>query len=46
MFRDKKNRNQKVNFVLLRDIGEVILDVRAEKGEVISAINEAINSFS
>ena len=46
MFRDKKNRNQKINFVLLRDIGEVILDVQAEKSEVLYAINEAINSFN
>lgn len=46
MFNDKKSRNQNIRFVLLRDIGEIILDVQADKSDVIYAISKAINSFN
>ena len=45
MFADKKNRNSQINFVLIRDIGEMILDVSATKNEVIYALNHAIDSL-
>ncbi len=40
---DKKNRNQKIKFVLIRNIGEMVVDVEASQNEVIHSINSAIN---
>jgi 3-dehydroquinate synthase len=45
MFADKKNRNGQINFVLIRDIGEMILDVNAIKKEVIYSLKQAIDSL-
>ncbi len=38
---DKKNREGKIKFVLLKDAGEAVIDVEASKGEVIAAIKFA-----
>ncbi|NWF88648.1 MAG: 3-dehydroquinate synthase [Ignavibacteriaceae bacterium] len=38
MLKDKKNRNGGVNFVLIREIGELILDVHASPKEVAETI--------
>lgn len=43
MFADKKNRNSEINFVLIRNIGELVLDVHAPKSEVIYALKSAQN---
>ncbi len=45
MFADKKNRNNRINFVLIRDVGELVLDVNASKNEIIYALNRAIDSL-
>ena len=45
MFADKKNRNSQINFILIRDIGEMVLDVHATKEEIIYALNHAIDEL-
>jgi 3-dehydroquinate synthase len=45
MFADKKNRNSQINFVLIRDIGEVVLDVQATKSEIVYALRYGIESL-
>ncbi len=46
MFADKKNRNSEINFVLIRRIGEMVLDVHASKNEIIYALRHGIESLS
>jgi len=46
MFADKKNRNSQINFILIRDIGEIVLDVHATKEEIIYALRYGIDSLS
>jgi 3-dehydroquinate synthase len=46
MFADKKNRNGQINFVLIRDIGEMVMDVNASKNEIIYAIENSIISLN
>ena len=38
MKNDKKNREDKIKFILLRDIGEIVSDIEAEKTEIIQSI--------
>ena len=45
MFADKKNRNNQINFVLVRDIGEIVMDVHATKEEIIYALRYGIDSL-
>jgi len=45
MFADKKNRNSEINFVLIRRIGEMVLDVHASKNEIIYALRHGIDSL-
>lgn len=45
MKRDKKGRDQKIKFVLIGGIGKIILDVEAEKKDVIDSINYALKLF-
>jgi 3-dehydroquinate synthase len=45
MFNDKKNREGKIKFVLVKDIGEVLIDVEADKESVINAIEKAERLF-
>ncbi|MCL5030584.1 MAG: 3-dehydroquinate synthase [Bacteroidetes bacterium] len=40
MLHDKKNRNEKIKFVLISNLGEIIIDVEADKVDVISSINQ------
>ena len=42
MQHDKKNRNGKIKFVLLKGIGEIIIGGEASKKEVISALSKGI----
>jgi len=43
---DKKNRNGKINFVLLSDLGKILLDVEAGKRDVLYAFERARKFFS
>jgi len=45
MMRDKKNRDGKIKFVLLKSIGEVLIDVEARDSEILKAINSALELF-
>ena len=45
MQHDKKNRNGKIKFVLLKGIGEIIIGAEVSKKEVISALSKGIKSF-
>jgi len=40
MLSDKKNRDGKIKFVLLKNLGEILLDVEAEKEEVFFAFDK------
>ncbi len=45
MQRDKKNRDGKIKFVLLKDIGNIVLDMEASRSDIIYALEESINIF-
>ena len=45
MFADKKNSNGQINFVLISDIGEMVLNINATKKEVIYSLKQAIDSL-
>ena len=40
MMHDKKNRNEKIKFVLLSGIGKIILDAEAKENEIIKSLNK------
>ncbi len=46
MLHDKKNRNEKIKFVLISDIGKILVDVEAGKSEIISSINVMLDLIS
>lgn len=46
MKRDKKGRENKIKFVLLKEIGNLIVDVEAEKEIVIACIERSLKYFS
>ncbi len=45
MLRDKKNRNNQIKFVLLKEIGEIVTDVPIEKKLVRESISKALTHF-
>ncbi|MEW6702455.1 MAG: 3-dehydroquinate synthase [Bacteroidota bacterium] len=45
MKRDKKGRENRIKFVLLKEIGRLIVDVEAEKDEVIYCLNKSLALF-
>jgi 3-dehydroquinate synthase len=45
MFADKKNRDGKINFVLLSDLGKILLDVEAGKRDILYAYERAKKFF-
>jgi len=45
MSADKKNRASKIQFVLIKDIGEIVLGVEANKQDVIKSIEFGLNMF-
>ncbi|MFA6978165.1 MAG: 3-dehydroquinate synthase [Ignavibacteriaceae bacterium] len=45
MLSDKKNRDGKIKFVLLKNIGEILLDVEAEKAEVFNSFERMFKSI-
>jgi len=46
MYSDKKNREDNIMFVLISDIGKIVVDVPAEKRNIIYAINKMKEFFS
>ncbi len=38
MMNDKKNREGKIKFILLKDVGQVVTDIEAEKEEIFEAV--------
>lgn len=45
MKRDKKGVSQKIKFVLLREIGKLVIDAEADEKKVVNAINYGISCF-
>ena len=45
MLSDKKNRDGKIKFVLLKNIGEILLDVEAEKEEVFDSFERMFQNI-
>jgi 3-dehydroquinate synthase len=45
MGRDKKNKDGKMKFVLLKDIGNILLDVEASHDDIIYALENGIGVF-
>jgi len=45
MERDKKNRQNEIKFVLIRDVGEIITDIPSPKDLVYKAITKTISHF-
>ncbi len=43
---DKKNRDGQIKFVLLKNIGEILLDVNAKSSQIYSAINKTKKLFN
>ncbi|HEX2962357.1 MAG TPA: 3-dehydroquinate synthase [Ignavibacteriales bacterium] len=46
MMSDKKNKNGKIRFVLLKGVGEIVTDVEAGKKDVLKTLKEAGEFFS
>ncbi|MBU1095009.1 MAG: 3-dehydroquinate synthase [Ignavibacteriae bacterium HGW-Ignavibacteriae-2] len=46
MLRDKKNRDGKIKFVLIKNIGEILLDVEAVKEDVFYALDKGLYEFT
>ncbi|MFA6598716.1 MAG: 3-dehydroquinate synthase [Ignavibacteriaceae bacterium] len=45
MLSDKKNRDGKIKFVLLKNLGEILLDVEAEKMEVFNSFDRMFQNI-
>jgi 3-dehydroquinate synthetase len=45
MQRDKKNRESKIQLVLIHDIGKLVLDINHSKKNILSSIEYGINLF-
>lgn len=45
MLSDKKNREGKIKFVLLKNLGEILLDIEAEKAEVFKSFDRMIRTI-
>ena len=45
MLSDKKNREGRIKFILIKGRGKVFIDVEAERGEVLDSINSAYDYF-
>jgi len=45
MKRDKKGSNQKIKFVLMKDIGRILVNIGAERGKVVSAVKDGAKHF-
>ncbi|MGD8780396.1 MAG: 3-dehydroquinate synthase [Ignavibacteria bacterium] len=45
MLKDKKNRDGKIKFVLMKRVGEILIDIEADKKEIINAIHNGLKTF-
>ena len=45
MQRDKKNNNGTIRFVLMKDVGEMLLDVEADRKDVYEALDKGLGLF-
>jgi 3-dehydroquinate synthase len=45
MKKDKKNSEGRIKFVLLKDIGKTLVNVEAERGQIVDSINEGMKFF-
>ncbi len=45
MLKDKKNREGKIKFVLMKKVGEILIDIEADKKEVVNAIHKGLKTF-
>lgn len=45
MQRDKKNKDGKIKFVLLQDIGSILLDVEANRDDIVYALENSLGIF-
>lgn len=45
MLRDKKNRNNEIKFVLIKDVGEIVTDIPAQKKYISESITNTISHF-
>ena len=45
MKRDKKNRNGRINFVLIKEIGQFVLDSEANSKQINKSLNNALSFF-
>ena len=45
MKRDKKSRNYKMKFILMKSIGNILVDVEAEENEVKNSIQQGLSIF-
>jgi len=46
MKRDKKNKDGKINFVLIQDVGNILLDVKASQDDIIYSLENGIGVFN
>ncbi|MFH0735502.1 MAG: 3-dehydroquinate synthase [bacterium] len=46
MKQDKKNKDNSIRFVLLKDYGQTLVDIEADKRDVVYAINQGIEFFN
>ena len=46
MQHDKKNRDNKIKLVLLKDVGKIVTDISCSKKMIIDAIEFGVNTFS
>ncbi|MEN8193146.1 MAG: 3-dehydroquinate synthase [Bacteroidota bacterium] len=45
MKRDKKNRDGKIKFVLIKDIGKIVIDVEAKERDILFALKQGTSVF-
>ncbi len=45
MQRDKKNRNGKIKFVLVKQLGNILIDVEADKNFVVNSLEKGLSLF-
>jgi 3-dehydroquinate synthetase len=46
MLSDKKNKEGRINFILIKDIGEILIEMKASREEIIYAVQKTFNLYS
>jgi 3-dehydroquinate synthase len=46
MLSDKKNKEGRINFILIKDIGEILIEMEASREEIIYAVQKTFNLLS